>query len=95
MRAKKIMAAVTAASGVLSLLSLVGLYLALHDIAQDYASPAIIREHARIAPGTLPEWTACALEWRVVAIGFCLILLFHVFFLVGFIRRDFKQSLMD
>lgn len=71
----------TAVLGVLSLLCLVGYYLALHDIFHDYASPKVLREQARIAPETLPDWTACPLEWRVVGICFWLMLAFHIMFL--------------
>ena len=73
----------TAALGILSLLTLVGYYLALHDILRDYASPKVLQEQAGVAAGTLPDWTACSLEWRVVSIGFWFMLLFHIAFLLS------------
>lgn len=70
----------TVIPGVISLICLLGYSLALHDIYYDYASPKVLQEQAHITPETLPEWTACPLEWRIVSIGFWLILVFHIVF---------------
>ena len=90
MRKGKLITTTTAVLGILSLLCLVGCYLALHDIFHDYASPKVLQEQAQLAPGTLPDWTACPLEWRVVGIGFWLMLAFHIAFLVSFVSRQNK-----
>lgn len=80
----KIQRVVGAAAGVLaivSLLSLVGYFMALHDIARDYASPMLLRAQGLPGWEALPEWTTCSLEWRILAVGFLPMVLFHVFFL--------------
>jgi len=73
----------TAVLGIVSLLCLGAYYLALHDIYHDYASPTVPEEEATVEPGALPGWTACALEWRIVRVGFWLMVLFHIVFLAG------------
>jgi len=69
--------------GALSFLSLIGFYLALSDIGHDYASPEV---WAR-AGQPLPDWYSpvnrCPLEWRVLQVGFLLMLSFHVLLFVG------------
>jgi hypothetical protein len=82
----------TAVLGILSLVCLFGYYLALHDIYYDYASPSVLQEQAKIAPESLPDWTACPLEWRVVGIGFWLMLAFHVMFLATFFWQAKRRS---
>ncbi len=73
----------TVVLGVLSLLCLVGCYFALHDIFYDYASPKVLEEHTKLGPGAIPAWTVCPLEWRFLRVCFCLMLFFHVVFLVS------------
>jgi len=83
MRKGKLLTRITVVLGVLSLVCLVGYYLALHDIFQDYVSPKALQEQAKLAPDTLPSWITCSLEWRVVGIGFWLMLAFHIVFLAS------------
>jgi hypothetical protein len=63
--------------GVLSLLSLAAFFLALTDISHDYASPDVFAR----AGQPLPDWYSpvnrCPLEWRILQIGFVLMLAFH------------------
>ena len=83
MKMEAAMAKATAVLGMVSLLSLVGYYLALHDILRDYASTKVLQEQAGLAAGALPDWTACSLEWRVIGVGFWPMLLFHIAFLLN------------
>jgi len=80
-----------AVMGILSLGSLTILFLALHDIHNDYASPKVIQEQTRLAAGSLPDWTECPLEWTFVKIGFWLIVAFHITFAVSLIRQALKK----
>jgi len=83
---------ITTVAGILSALCLIAFYLALHDIFHDYASATVIRENASAAV-TLPEWTACALEWKVVGICFWLMVVLHAIFLAGLItNRNRKEQ---
>jgi hypothetical protein len=81
-RRRPITVAVTALS-VVSLVCLIGCYLALHDIYRDYASPKVLLEHVGLTQAPLPEWTECPLEWRVIRVGFWPMLAFHILFVVS------------
>jgi hypothetical protein len=74
--------------GFLSFISLIGYFLALHDIWHDYAGPEV---WARAGQG-LPEWYSpvnrTPAEWGVVQFGFCFMLLFHVLLFVKLVLRD-------
>jgi hypothetical protein len=71
--------------GVLSFISLVGIYLAGHDIWHDYASPEL---WAR-AGQPLPSWYAPAnrtpLEWGMMQTGFLIVLAFHAALFARFV----------
>lgn len=92
MRKMKLVTTATAVLGVLSLVCLVGYYLALHDIFHDYASPKVLQEQADLASRQLPEWTACPLEWRIIGIGFWPMLVFHITFLVSLVWHARKSK---
>jgi hypothetical protein len=71
--------------GLLSVVALVGSFLALHDIARDYVSPRMIESYLAGAPAgaeALPPWSLCAVEWRMVTLGFLPLLALHVGFFV-------------
>lgn len=72
--------------GVLSFLSLVGFYLALHDIWHEYASPEVWTRAGR----PLPEWMSpvpgCAPEWMMMQVGFVLIAAFHILLFVRLLK---------
>lgn len=80
---QKLTSKTTVVLGVLSLVCLVGYYLALHDISHDHASPKMLHEQAKLMSGQVPEWTACPLEWRIISIGFWPMLVFHMVFLAS------------
>jgi hypothetical protein len=77
--------------GVLSFLSLIGFFLALHDIWHDYASPEV---WAR-AGQTLPHWYSPVNrtpgEWGMLQLGFCSILLFHALVLIKLVRDSSRR----
>ena len=70
--------------GVLSFLSLVFYFLALHDIYHDYASPEIL---SRAAITAVPGWASCSLEWGILQAGFLLMIAFHVLFFIALFVR--------
>jgi len=91
MRNKTLMTVATV-TVILTVLCLIAFYLALHDIFYDYASAKVIRENLS-AVMTLPGWTACALEWKVVGICFWLMVVMHAIFLFGLITsRNRKEQ---
>ncbi|MCC6698849.1 MAG: hypothetical protein IT365_24710 [Candidatus Hydrogenedentes bacterium] len=81
---------ITLILGAASLFCLAAYFLALDDIFDDYASPALIQEYLTRSRVDLPDWTACPLEWRIVRLGFWPMAAFHVVALVGLLRR--KQA---
>jgi hypothetical protein len=70
-----------------SVLSLIGFFLAGHDIYHDYASPEV---WAR-AGQPLPAWYAPAnrtpLEWGMMQTGFVVLVAFHVLLLARWLAR--------
>ncbi len=81
--------------GFLSFLSLVGFFLALHDIWHDFASPEI---WAR-AGQTLPSWydplNQCPGEWRMLQVGFLLVLAFHLALFVRLLALNYKRPIVS
>jgi hypothetical protein len=73
--------------GTLSSGGMIMIYLALHDIWHDYASPEVwIR-----AGKTLPDWYSanvnrCPLEWGVIQMAFLLILAFHILLFIRMLK---------
>lgn len=76
---------VTITAGILSSAGLVVTFLALHDIGNDYISP-LMTDHFGLDQ-TLPEWTACALEWKALQMGLIPMVLFHALFFITVMRR--------
>ena len=93
MKQKKAANMITIIMAIIAIILLAGSYLAMHDIRQDYVSPRVLEEQTRLELGTLPEWTECRLEWRFVAIGFWLVLLFQILFLSQFVwyAKKYKE----
>ncbi len=73
--------------GTLSFLSLVGCFLALHDIWWDYASPAVWAH----AGQPLPDWYSPVNrtpgEWGMMQTGFVVLVSFHVLLLARYLIR--------
>jgi hypothetical protein len=77
-----------AVAGTLSFLSLIGFFLALHDIWWDYASPAVWAH----AGQPLPDWYSPVNrtpgEWRMMQVGFVVLVSFHVLLFVRYLIRN-------
>jgi succinate dehydrogenase/fumarate reductase cytochrome b subunit len=77
--------------GCFSFMSLVGFFLALHDIWHDFASPEVWSR----AGQSLPQWydpvNQCPLEWRMLQVGFLLILAFHILLFVRLLVRNYGK----
>lgn len=85
MERQKLLNLITLIMAIVAIFLLIGSYLALHDIFRDYVSPRVLQEQTHLELGMLPEWTECRLEWRFVATGFWLVLLFQIIFLIQFV----------
>jgi len=77
--------------GFLSFMSLVGFFLAGHDIWHDYASPEVWSRAGQALPGWFDPVNLCSLEWGMAQVGFLLMLIFHTLL---FVRRllDSRQK---
>lgn len=91
MRKLQILTAATVLMGIVSFLCLLGYFLALHDIYQDYASPRVLYEQADISPKTLADWIACPLEWNMIRSGYWPMLVFHFMALLTIFLRTGKR----
>ena len=76
--------------GVLSFLSLVAFFLALTDIWHDYASPDVFAKAGQPLPDWYSAYNRCSLEWRVLQVGFGVMLVFQILLFVRWLsdRRD-------
>lgn len=80
---------------ILSLAALILSFMALHDIAKDYASPETWSREGRPVPDWIPAWTECPLEWRMVEAGLLVMLAFHALYFVRWIRRREAEPMAD
>jgi len=78
--------------GVLSFLSLVGYYLAGHDIWHDYASPEVWARAGQALPGWYSPVNRCPLEWGMLQVGLLLMLTFHVLLFVRLLMGAGKKT---
>ncbi len=88
MKKKQFVEFAVALLGVLSFLSLLGFYGALSDIGHDYASPQVWARAGQVLPDWYSPVNRCHLEWRVLQVGFLVILLFHMLLFVRFVFRQ-------
>lgn len=63
--------------GILSFLSLAAFFLALTDISHDYAGPDVFARAGQPLPAWYSTYNRCVLEWRIIQVGFVLMLAFH------------------
>jgi succinate dehydrogenase/fumarate reductase cytochrome b subunit len=77
--------------GCLSFVGLVGYFLALHDIWHDYASPEVWSRAGQSLPAWYDPANQCPTEWRMLQIGFLLILAFHLLLFVRLLVRNHKS----
>jgi len=77
---------------IVSSVSLLFSYLALHDISRDYVSERVlISENITDSPEVLPEWIHCPIEWSLVEID----LFIRVIMLVALViiaRKLFREK---
>ncbi len=70
--------------GFLSFMSLIGYFLALHDIWHNYASPEVWARARQPLPDRYSPVNRTPGEWEMVRYGFFLMLAFHILL---FVRR--------
>jgi hypothetical protein len=80
--------------GILSFVSLIGFYLALHDIWHDYASPEVWARAGQVLPQWYSPGNRCPGEWGMMQVGFVLILSFHILLFVRMIKTA-RSSAMN
>ncbi len=80
-------------AGGLSFLSLVGYFLALHDIRHDYASPEVWERAGQVLPNWYSAVNQTPAEWGMLQLGFCFMLLFHVLLFVKLVRNSSRSAL--
>ncbi len=78
--------------GVLSFISLIAFYLALSDIGHDYASPEVWARAGQALPDWYSPVNRCPLEWRILQVGFLLMLTFHVLLFVRRLSGEKKKT---
>ena len=76
--------------GSLSFLSLVGIFLAGHDIWHDYASPEVWARAGQALPSWYSPGNRTPGEWGMMQVGFIVIVAFHVLLFVRYLLR--KQT---
>lgn len=64
-----------------ALLGLIAMFMAFHDIGQDYLSPGAMTRHAM---PEAPEYSQCALEWNVAQKGFVAVTFFVLAYLTAY-----------
>lgn len=70
-----------------SVLSLIGIFLAGHDIYQDYASPEVWARAGQPLPAWYSPWNRTPLEWGMMQVGFVVIVAFHVLLFARYLTR--------
>ena len=78
-------------AGGLSFVSLVGYFLALHDIWHDYASPEVWARAGQALPNWYSTVNRTSLEWGMLQLGFCFMLLFHVLLFIKLVRNSSRS----
>jgi hypothetical protein len=75
-----------------SALSLVGFFLAGHDIYQDYASPEVWARAGQPLPVWYSPLSRTPLEWGMMNTGFVVIVAFHVLLFVRYLMRTTTKT---
>jgi hypothetical protein len=71
-----------------SFLSLIGFFLALHDIWWDYASPAVWAHAGQPLPDWYSPYNRTPGEWSMMQVGFVVIVAFHVLLFARYLMRS-------
>ena len=70
-----------------SVLSLLGFFLAGHDIYHDYASPEVWARAGQPLPAWYADFNRTPLEWGIMQAGFVVIVAFHILLFVWYLTR--------
>lgn len=73
------------------LVTMLGDYLALHDIAKDYVSLEVLEMYDIPGASTLPSWTGTPLEWQWIEIMFVARLV--IIGLIGYFIQNLSKSI--
>ncbi len=79
--------AAVAIVGPFSFLSLIGIFLAGHDIYHDYASPEVWARAGQALPGWYAPFNRTPLEWNMMQVGFLVVVAFHVLLFARYLMR--------
>ena len=71
----------------LSVLSLIGFFLAGHDIYHDYASPEVWARAGQPLPAWYADFNRTPLEWGMMQVGFVVIVAFHAVLFARYVVR--------
>jgi len=75
-----------------SALSLVGFFLAGHDIYHDYASPEVWARAGQPLPAWYSPFNRTPLEWGMMNTGFVVIVAFHVLLFARYLMRTLTAT---
>jgi hypothetical protein len=70
-----------------SVLSLIGFFLAGHDIYHDYASPEVWARPGQPLPAWYADFNRTPLEWGMMQVGFVVIVAFHFVLFARYVVR--------
>jgi hypothetical protein len=87
MKPKRWVDAAVAILAPFSVLSLIGFFLAGHDIYHDYASPEVWARAGQPLPAWYSPVNRTPLEWGMMQVGFVVIVAFHALLFVRFVLR--------
>jgi hypothetical protein len=75
-----------------SVLSLIGFFLAGHDIYHDYASPEVWARAGQPLPAWYSPVNRTAGEWGMMQVGFVVIVAFHVLLFSRYLMRTLTAT---
>ena len=87
MKPKRWVDAAVAILAPFSVLSLIGFFLAGHDIYHDYASPEVWARAGQPLPAWYSPLNRTPLEWGMMQVGFVVIVAFHTLLFARFVLR--------
>jgi hypothetical protein len=87
MLTRRLLDGAVALFGALSAASLLFFYLALSDIAHDYASPQVWAHAGQELPAWYSPVNRCPDEWRALQVGFIIVVVFHLLLLARALSR--------
>lgn len=88
MKAKRWLDTAVVVLGTLSFLSLIGFFLALHDIWHDYASPEVWARAGQALPPWYSPYNRTPVEWGMMQVGFLIVVAFHFVLFARYVIRN-------